>query len=350
MIEITDLINYINIPIIISLGIALGIVVLFNIISPIVSKLLIKIIIPIKKEKIKYKKHPLYSPFKILFTFVGIYVAMSYIKSTVMFNIEIIDTIYKILNILMILLLAKAFSKGLELSNAFRFKINKEIDPTTHNFIIKLLRIIIYTIAIFLVITELGYDLTGLIAGLGVGGVMITLAAQDTAKSLIGGFAVFIDKPYKIGDYIKVGQYEGTVEEIKLRSTNIRTLENSVLHIPNSEMSISSIINYNEMNTRRYYTKLTLELDTDISKMQIVEGRIKNMLMADEFIIPDTIVVRFQTISDNGNDITVIAYINEINYAKYLEIKENINYKILSILREEKVDLAYNTQTVIVKR
>ena len=310
MIEIKELINYINIPVIISFGIALGIILLFNIFSPIVSKFTIKIITPNKKEKIKYKKHPLYSPLKILFSFVGVYVSIAYIKSTELFNIEIIKIIYKLLNILMILLLAKAFSKGLELTNGIKFKNNKEIDQTTHNFIIQLLRIIIYIIAIFLIITELGYDLTGIVAGLGIGGVMITLAAQDTAKSLIGGFAVFIDKPYKIGDYIKVGQYEGTVEEIKLRSTRIRTLENSVLHIPNSEMSIASIINFYDMKTRRYNIKLTLELDTDISKIQKVEEIIKNMLLNDESVISDTVIVRFQNITDNGYENTVITYIN----------------------------------------
>ena len=83
-------------------------------------------------------------------------------------------------------------------------------------------------------VSELGYNISGFVTSLGIGGVVITLAAQDTAKSLIGGALIILDKPFKVGDYIKVGTFEGIVEEITFRSTNIRTLDNSVLHIPNS--------------------------------------------------------------------------------------------------------------------
>ena len=120
------------------------------------------------------------------------------------------------------------------------------------NAILRITKIAIYVLAGFMVISELGYNISGLITGLGLSSVVITLAAQDTAKSLIGGLAIFLDKPFKVGDYIKVDQYEGTVEEIRFRTTSIRTLENTVLHIANSEMSVAAIINYSEMEKRRY--------------------------------------------------------------------------------------------------
>ena len=168
---------------------------------------------------------------------------------------------------------------------------------------------------------------------------------------MIGGLALFIDKPFKTGDYIKVGDYEGTVEDIKFRSTSIRTIENSVLHIPNSEVASLAIINYSEMEKRRYYTRLTLELDTPLEKVEMTRRKIEEMLRKREDIIQDgSISVRFQEISDNGYDIIVMAYFYETGYLEYLYCKEEVNYKIMNILQNENVELAYNTQTIYMKK
>lgn len=348
--QIIEIIEKLNIPILMEIMLAIAVIILFKLISPIVSKVIIKIITPKTKGKKELKKHPLYLPLKTIITFIGIYIALNIIENSQQVNPDLLNIITKVIKILMILLVAKAFSEGLDTTRGIKLKSGKQLDSTTQKFLAQTLKIIIYVIAVFLVIGELGYDLTGIVAGLGIGGVMITLAAQDTAKSLIGGVAIFIDRPFKIGDYVKVGTYEGTVEDIKFRSTNIRTLDNSVLHIPNSEMSISAIINYSEMQRRRYYAKLTIEINTPLEKLKILEERIKGLLMSNEIIIQDTISVSFQTIADNGNEIIVIAYINEVDYNKFLEIKEEINYEILEILKEERIELAYNTQTIYVKK
>lgn len=344
----------IDMQIIIQIAIAIGIVLVFRILSSIVSSIIIKILRPKNKEKKDVRKNPFYLPLKTIFTFIGIYIALNMLKETIGINAITEGILSKIIKIALIIFVAKAFGDGLDENNGvfkkIRTKKGKELEPSTISGILKTIKIVIYVIAGFMVVSELGYDLTGIIASLGIGGVVITLAAQDTAKSLIGGVSIFFDKPFKVGDYIKVGEYEGTVEEIKFRSTNIRTLENSVLHIPNSEMSISAIINYSEMEKRRYFSRLTLELDTKLEKVEIVKTQIQQMLQQREDIIKDTISVKFQDISTNGMDVVVIAYINETNYAKYLEIKEQINYEIMTILQNEGVELAYNTQTIYVKK
>ena len=102
------------------------------------------------------------------------------------------------------------------------------------DFSFKIIRGVIYVVAIFIIIANLGIDISGLIAGLGLGGVIITLAAQDTAKNLIGGVVIFLDKPFVVGDWIQMDTFEGTVEDITFRSTRVRTFENSVVNIPNS--------------------------------------------------------------------------------------------------------------------
>ena len=338
---------------IIPIASAIVIILIFRILSSIVSKIIIRILTINKKEKIDTRKNPFYQPLRTIFTFIGIYIALNVLKGTIAISVTLEAIINKAIKIAMIIFVAKAFGESLDEKNGVFTKIktknNREIDQSTVTIILKTLKIIIYVIAGFMIISELGYNISGFITSLGIGGVVITLAAQDTAKSLIGGVAILVDKPFKVGDYIKVGTYEGTVEEIKFRSTNIRTLDNSVLHIPNSEMSISAIINYSEMEKRRYFSRLTLELKTKLEKVENVKIQIQQMLENRQDIIKDTISVKFQDIAINGIDVVVIAYINETNYIEYLKIKEEINYQIMAILQNEGVELAYNTQTVHIK-
>lgn len=343
-----------NLELIMPILMAIGVVIIFRILSSILSKIIIKIFRPKNKEKKDARKNPFYRPLRTIFTFIGIYIALNMLKQTIAITPNVEVVISKAIKIAMIIFVAKAFGDGLDEKNGvftkIRTKSNKEIDQSTVSIILKTIKVVIYIIAGFMVISELGYNISGFITSLGIGGVVITLAAQDTAKSLIGGALILIDRPFKVGDYIRVGTYEGTVEEIKFRSTNIRTLDNSVLHIPNSEMSISAIINFSEMEKRRYFSRLTLQLDTNLEKVENVKIQIQEMLQKREDIIQDTVSVKFQDISMNGMDIVIMAYINETNYMEYLRIKEQINYEIMSILQREGVELAYNTQTVYVKK
>ena len=351
--ELEQIINNLNIEVGIQILIAIGVILVFRILSSIISGIIIRILRPKNKEKINVKKNPFYLPIRTVFTFIGIYLALHIIKNATPISPEIQSILDKGIKILMILFVAKAFGDGLDEKNKVFTKIktksNKEIDKATMNIILRVIKIAIYIVAGFMVISELGYNISGFITGLGISGVVITLAAQDTARSLIGGISIFLDRPFKVGDYIKVDQYEGTVEDIKFRTTSIRTLENSVLHIPNSEMSVAAIINYGEIEKRRYYAKLALEFDTKLEKVHNVKNKIWEMLQKRDDIEKDSIMINFQEISDHGMELIVIAYINRTNYSEYLDIKEQINYEIMATLASENVELAYNTQTIHIK-
>ena len=349
-----QIISELNVEIVIQIIIAIGVIFVFRILSSVVSSIIIKMLRPKGNDKVSVKKNPFYLPLRTIFTFVGIYIALNIIKNATSISPEIQSILDKGIKILLILFVAKAFGEGLDEKNKvfvkIRDKSNRDIDKSTMNAILRITKIAIYVLAGFMVISELGYNISGFITGLGLSSVVITLAAQDTAKSLIGGLAIFLDKPFKVGDYIKVDQYEGTVEEIRFRTTSIRTLENTVLHVANSEMSVSAIINYSEMEKRRYYSKLVLEFGTSLKKVESVKNKINSMLIQMDEIEKETIMINLQEISDNGMDLVVVAYINRTNYAEYLDIKEEINYRIMEILENERVEMAYNTQTMYLKR
>ena len=270
-------------------------------------------------------------------------------------NIEILQTIIRIILIIIVSkILVKILTSKSSGIRKLQQKINlsrgKENTKNESEFLAKIIKVIINIISVILIIQELGFDLQVLIAGLGLGTVVITLAAQDTAKNLFGGLVIFLDKPFKVGDYIQLSTYTGTVEEITFRSTSIRTVDDTVLHIPNSEVSSVAITNWSEINKRRYLTNLTITLDTTLEKVEKVRTEIENMLLNQEEILSDTISVKFQNILDSGIQIVVIAYTNIVSYALFLELKEKLNYNIMQILEDNKVELAYNTQTIYVKK
>lgn len=267
-------------------------------------------------------------------------------------DMGILETIIRILSIIII---SKIMVNILTSKSSWIRKLQEKIDngkeksKINSEFLAKIAKTIIYTIAIFLIIQELGFDLGGLITGLGLGGVILTLAAQDTAKNLFGGVVIFLDKPFKVGDYIEASTYSGTVEDITFRSTAIRTVDDSLLHIPNSEMSAVAITNWAEINRRRYKTNLVITLETPLEKVMKIKQEIITMLSEQEEIYSDTVMVNFENILDSGIGLVVIAYTNVTNYAKYLELKEKLNYQIMKILESNYVQLAYKTQTIHIK-
>ena len=338
---------------IIDVIIAIGIIIFFRIFSAGMSYAIIKMFKWKEKSKKKIKENAFYRPLRLFFILLGFYLAILFLKIPLQLSAEVMEWVTKIFRIVSIMVfangLAKSFSDDSSLSRKMKEKWNQKVDDSMFLFILKVIRGIIYVIAGFIVITELGVNLNGLVAGLGIGGVIVTLAAQDTAKNLFGGLVIFIDKPFVVGDWIQMDTFEGTVEDITFRSTRVRTFENSLVNIPNSIISNASIINWSKMEKRRYKLNLTIELDTPLDKLEKFKSKVKDMLQAREAIFDDSIIVKFDTISDNGLNVLICSYTDSVDYNSYLAEKEDINYKIMRILQEEHIEVAYDTKTVLLK-
>ena len=325
---------------------------MFNLISPFISYLIVKIINLGSKDKKPIKENYLYIVLKSFLKVLGIYLAILFLRLTFNISDNVMGFITKIFKIMVILTMANVLANSITMKSRFSRNLEKRLgkNKTTIQFVLKLIRVIIYVIAIFMVIFEIGYDLSGLVTGLGLGGVVLTLAAQDTAKNLFGGIMIFLDKPFKVGDYIRFKEHEGTVEDISFRSTKVRTLENSLLHIPNSEVTSGVVINFSEINKRRYKLNLVLVLDTELKKLNKFADDIKKMLINNEHILNDTINVNFIEIVSNGLRLQVSAYINISDYLEFLRVKEKINYCIMQIVKTNNIGLAYDTQTIEIKQ
>ncbi len=334
--------------------VAICIIVLFKIFSPTISYIIIRMFKIRAKNKKVIKESAFYKPLAVFFTIFGIYISIVFLKVPLAITDEAMQIVKKIFEIVSVIAFARGLAASFEpkssLVKKMKEKTSKDVEDSMFDFILKIVRAIIYIVAGFIVITLLGVNLNGLVAGLGVGGVIVTLAAQDTAKNLFGGLVIFLDKPFIVGDWIEMAPYEGTVEDITFRSTRVRTFENSVVNVPNSVISNSSIINWSKMEKRRYKTNLCLELDTPLEKLDIFQKRVREMLQQREAIYDESIIVKFDEIKDNGINVLVSSYTESVDYTSYLSEKENINRKIMKILREENIELAYDTKTLYVKQ
>lgn len=349
--QIMDLMANITTIKIMDVVIALAIILFFRVFSSGIAYGIIRLF---KWKKAKnIKESAFYHPLRIFISILGVYLAILFLKKPLCLNDTIILIVTKAFKIISTLVFAKGLAQSFTihstLAKKLQEKMNRDAEDSSFVFILKVARVIIYIVAAFIVITELGINLNGLVAGLGISGVIVTLAAQDTAKNLFGGLMIFLDKPFIVGDWIQMDHYEGTVEDISFRSTRIRTFENSLVNVPNSIITNSSIINWSRMEKRRYKTNLVLELDTPLEKVNRIVERIQEMLKQHDDVIDDSILVKFDNITENGVNLLIYSYTNSVDYASFLEEKEKINYKIIQILREENVRLAYDTKTVHVK-
>lgn len=349
-----EAIKNIQISQVIDIVIAILIYILFRCLSKSLAYITVKIFKPKAKTKKEIRNNAFYAPLKVFYVVLGIYLALLFIRQPLNTGKWINSATDKLFQIAIIILTANGIANSLttnnSLVNRLKDRMNPDVEDSMLKFILKGIRILVYVIAGFIIITDLGINLNGLVAGLGIGSVVITLAAQDTAKNLFGGLVIFLDKPFVVGDWIEIEDYEGTVEDITFRSTRVRTFENSVVNIPNAVIANDSIINWSRMERRRNKVNLCLDLDTPLEKVQIVQKRIKELLIKHDDVIDDTIIVRFDNITDNGINLLVCSYTNSIDYASFLEEKEKINFKIMQILKEENVELAYDTKTIYVKK
>ncbi len=299
-----------------------------------------------EKDKNKIKKIGFYKPLKTFFLVLGVYLGIKSLGLSP--KIEII--LEKAFRIIVILLVAKSLTNMTAKNSKLMNKLNKKLHMANNGNIVgmvsKIIACIIYAFAGVIIINELGYDVNGLIAGIGLGGLTVALAAQDAASNIFGGLVIIFDKPFSIGDWIKVGTIEGVVEEITFRSTRIRTFDNTLVVIPNNKITNDTLNNCSKMEKRRIKFDIQINMNVSMKKLNLTIQKIRDMLLTTDNIIEESVLVFFDKVEDSGYNMFVSCFTTELDYANYLAVKEKINYNLVEILNKEKVELAYPSKTV----
>lgn len=225
-------------------------------------------------------------------------------------------------------------------------KSESDLDDQLLPILRKTIKAVLWIFGIVIALSNSGFDVAALIAGLGIGGLALALAAQDTVKNIFGGIMVFLDKPFKIKDRIKVNGMDGVVEEIGVRSTRLRTLEGRLITIPNGQFSDNAVENVSLEPTRKVNISLGLTYDTTPEQMENAMNIIKDIIKANSKVEDDALVA-FNAWGDFAMGIQVIYYISSPDFI--FSAQSEINLEILKLFNAEGLEFAFPTQTIYKK-
>jgi len=212
----------------------------------------------------------------------------------------------------------------------------------------KILSAFIWVIALFLIVSNLGYNLTSLIAGLGVGGIFIGLAAQETLSNFFSSMSLFLDQPFNIGEVVTINNVTGTIEEFGMRSTRIRTFEGTMVVIPNNKIAQEMITNISKRESRRTDLKIGITYDTSTDKIKEAVQIIKDTITSNSYTQKKA-RVHFTTFGDSALFIEAVYYVNLLeSFDKVQNVRQDINLRIKSLFEKAGIEFAYPTQTVFV--
>lgn len=252
-----------------------------------------------------------------------------------------------------VLLIASGLYKliGIYVNNedTLDYLFNKKIDKILIPFFSKMLKLLILSLAFVVIASKWGYDVNGFVAGLGLGGLAFALAAKDLLANLFSGIILITDKPFSIGDWIKTSDVEGTVQDINFRSTKIKRFDNSLIIVPNSNLANSPITNFSKRTMRRITFNLTVKYATSSNKLKNCIKRIENLLVEHPNIDQESITVKFDSFGDSSLNIFLSFFTTTIVGDEYLNIKQDINFKIMDILEDEEVELAFPSTSIYVE-
>jgi len=211
-----------------------------------------------------------------------------------------------------------------------------------------IIKIILWIIGLLLILSNLGINITSLVAGLGIGGIAIALALQNILSDLFSSFAIYFDKPFKVGDFIIIGKDMGTVEQIGIKTTRLRALQGEQIVISNQELTSARIQNFKKLSERRVAFELGVVYGTPDDKMKKIPELIEKIIKETK----DTRFDRshFKSFGDFALIFETVYYITSGEYLDYMNAQQEIGLKIKEKFSTEEIEFAYPTQTLFLNK
>lgn len=228
----------------------------------------------------------------------------------------------------------------------FAEKTPSQLDDQFLPILERLARLLILTLGFLIVLQSFGLDVVSLIAGLGLGGLALALAAKDSAANFFGSLMILLDQPFNIGDWVKIGDTEGTVEEIGLRSTRIRTFYNSVVVVPNSTMAMSTLDNLGKREFRRFRHIVGVTYETPRQNIEEFIKSLTKWAIDNPNIVSDRVEIKVNALNSSSIDILVYIFFEVDDWSQELLEREKLILEILRLSEVHKAPIAYPTQTL----
>ena len=206
------------------------------------------------------------------------------------------------------------------------------------------IKIGLWAIAIMLILSNLGYNITSLMAGFGIGGIVIAFAIQKIASDLFSSLSIYFDKPFSPGDFVAIGEDKGTVKSIGMRTTRITSLQGEELVIPNSEIVSARVQNFGKMEKRRVAFNIGVTYDTPKKKLEAIPAIIKTIIKAQKKTEFDRCY--FKDFGDSALGFDIVYYVDSGEYEDYLKVQQAINLAIVAEFESKGIEMAFPTQTI----
>lgn len=207
-------------------------------------------------------------------------------------------------------------------------------------------KVLVLAVAVVAVLSELGYPVASLIAGLGIGGLAVALAAQKTVENLFGAFSIGVDQPFREGDFVKVEDFVGTVESIGLRSTRFRTLDRTMITLPNGKLAEMRVENYAARDRFRMAAAIGLVYSTTPAQMRTVLQQLEAAIRAHPKNWPDAVTVRFSGLGASSLDIDVMAWFQTADWAEFQGVRQELLLQFMEIVERAGSSFAFPTRTL----
>ncbi|MFH1858377.1 MAG: mechanosensitive ion channel family protein [Candidatus Omnitrophota bacterium] len=212
----------------------------------------------------------------------------------------------------------------------------------------KVLRGVFWAAGIIFILDNLGINVSALVAGLGIGGIAVALAAQTVLGDTFSSFAILMDKPFKVGDFIIVGELMGTVEHIGFKTTRVRSLGGEQLIFSNTDLTNSRVRNYKRMETRRILFKIGVVYQTPVEKLKTIPRIVEAVIKEHELTQFDR--AHFQSYGDFALIFEIVYYVLTPDYNKYMDVQHYINVRLKEQFEKEGIEFAYPTQQLYVTK
>tara|TARA_B100001057_G_C22759418_1_gene915128 strand:- start:132 stop:1214 length:1083 start_codon:yes stop_codon:yes gene_type:complete len=279
-----------------------------------------------------------------------IYFGASYVSYPSFIDENFQSIFSKIFSLFLIYAIYKIFVKvidyiGLILKQRAAETENK-MDDQLIPFAIEIGRILVVIFALFFILGNIfDINITALATGLGIGGIAIAMASKESLENLLGSFTIFFDRPFTVGDVVKVGTVTGLVEKVGFRSTRIKTFDKSVVTVPNKKMIDAELDNLGLRPVRRVKFHIGLTYDTSTEQIKNIVSDIQEMINSHEKTNEEG-KVRFQEFGASSLDIMVLYYVNSPKWEDLIDVKEDVNYKIMDIVKKHNSDFAFPSTSV----
>lgn len=224
---------------------------------------------------------------------------------------------------------------------------NGQVEHAKSN-LVTLTKAVVWGAALLFFFDNFGVNVTTFVAGLGIGGIAVALAAQAILGDTFSSFTISVDKPFDVGDFIKVGDLTGTVIDIGLRTTHVRSLSGELWVVPNSDLTKSRLQNFSDLKERRVVFKLQVAYGSSAEVIMALTQEVQRIISAQEKTRFDR--AHFSSFSEWSLDIEVVWYMLSSSYNEYMDTQQRIYLEILRYCQEREVDLAFPTRTIVLEK